>query len=179
MPTWPADVAPAMLRQPDGISCGPTCVVAARMIVEPGWRPFDLPAEVRRAHLQLTSTTATNGGVQLPWPRALGTPPWALAAALSELTGEDVRTAPARFRPVAAYAELVERVATRPVGVYVGNAWLPRHVVLAVAAADNGDDGASVTVFDPARGGLVEVAAARWREHRVDVAGWSHLWAVC
>ena len=70
---------------------------------------------------------------------------------------------------------LVEQVRTRPVGVYVGNRWLPRHVVLAIAAAG---DGAAVRLFDPARGALVTVPRDRWHEHRVGVAGWSHFWFV-
>ena len=73
-----------------------------------------------------------------------------------------------------AHEVLVEQVRTRPVGVYVGNRWLPRHVVLAIGADHDG----AVRLFDPARGALVTVSRDRWHEHRVGVAGWSHFWAV-
>ena len=172
---WPTDLRPADLKQPDSVSCGPTSVVAARLLLEPSWRPTELAAEIARTHRRLTSLRDGAGGSQLPWPRALGTPPWAVARALSRLSGEQVRPMLARRRPEAAYDELVRRVATRPVAVYLGSRWLPRHVVLAFAATG---DATAVRVFDPARGALVTVANGRWRRHEVGVAGWSHFWAV-
>lgn len=172
---WPADLDPAALRQPDGFSCGPTAVVAARMLTDPDWRPGDTAAEVARTHRRLTSVRGVDGRAQLPWPRPLGTPPWSVATALAGLSGEEVRSLLARWRPAEAYEELVRRVATRPVGVYLGNRWLPRHVVLAFAASG---DATAVRLFDPARGALVTVASGRWRRHAVGVAGWSHFWAV-
>ncbi|HWJ80660.1 MAG TPA: hypothetical protein VNS55_00380 [Nocardioides sp.] len=172
---WPADVDPAALRQPDRVSCGPTTVVAARMLLDPAWRPADVPAEVLAAHRALTGLTGPTGRTQLPWPTALGTPPWAIAGVLSDLTGARVRSSLARWRAPAAYDDLLQRVAQRPVAVYIGSTWLPRHVVLAFDAAP---DGSSVRVLDPARGRLVDVAADRWRTQQVDVAGWSALWFV-
>ena len=73
---WPADVRPASLKQPDPVSCGPTAVVAARMLLEPTWRPADLDAEIARTHRRLTSTHSYRDRFQAPWPRRLGTPPW-------------------------------------------------------------------------------------------------------
>jgi hypothetical protein len=172
---WPADVPPSTLRQPDEVSCGPTAAVAARMLLDPAWRPEDVATEIALVHRALTSTTGPTGRAQLPWPRALGTPPWALAGVLADLTGEPVTSRLARFAPGAAHDELVRRSATRPVAVYLGSPWLPRHVVLAYGTVGDSD---AVRIFDPARGGLVTVAAGRWREHRVGVAGWSHLWFV-
>lgn len=172
---WPADVRPGSLRQPDGVSCGPTSLVAARMLLEPSWRPADVRAEVARTHRRLTSPHSMRDRFQVPWPRALGTPPWAAANALSALTGEAIATVNARPRPAVAYDVLVERVRTRPVVVYLGTRWLPRHVVLAFATLGRGD---AVRLFDPARGALVTVPGDRWLQHRVGVAGWSHFWAV-
>jgi hypothetical protein len=171
---WPADVRPEALRQPDGVSCGPTSVVAARMLLEPGWRPDDLAVAIRREHRRLTSTRSHRERFQMPWPGRLGTPPWAVANALTALTGERIATVHARPRPAVGHDVLVEQVRTRPVAVYLGNRWLPRHVVLAFAAAHDG----AVRLFDPAKGVLVTVPRERWQAHRVGVAGWSHLWFV-
>ena len=171
---WPADVAPSGLRQPDGTSCGPTAVVAARLLLQPAWRPPDLPAEILAAHRALTGTLGPTGRTQLPWPPALGTPPWAVAGVLADLTGMRVHTVVARWRAEPAYDELVRRVASRPVAVYVGSGWLPRHVVLAFDATS--DD--AVRVLDPARGRLVPLPRDRWVGHELDLAGWSHPWFV-
>ena len=50
-------------------------------------RPGDLRARGRTLHRRLTSLSDTAGGWQVPWPRALGTPPWAVARELGLLTG--------------------------------------------------------------------------------------------
>lgn len=171
---WPADVRPGSLRQPDSVSCGPTTMVAARMLVEPSWRPADLTTEIARLHRRLTSQWGLRERFQMPWPRRLGTPPWAVANALTALTGERIATVNARPRPALAYDVLAEQARTRPVVVYLGNRWLPRHVVLAFAVTDGGD---AVRVFDPARGALSTVPRDRW-QHRVDIAGWRYFWAV-
>ncbi|KAA1427193.1 hypothetical protein [Nocardioides antri] len=172
---WPADVRPASLKQPDRVSCGPTSVVAARMLLEPGWRPADLTSEIARTHRRLTSSRSDRDRFHAPWPRRLGTPPWAVANALTALTGERIATVNARPRPHVGYDVLTEQARTRPVAVYLGNRWLPRHVVLAFAADPTG---AAVRLFDPAGGALATVPADRWREHKVGVAGWNYLWFV-
>ncbi|WP_322936903.1 hypothetical protein [Nocardioides bizhenqiangii] len=171
---WPADLRPAALKQPDARSCGAASVVAARVLLT-SWRPDDPGTAIRSEHRRLTSSHSHRERFQVPWPRRLGTPPWAVANALTALTGERIATVNARPRPGLGYDVLVEQVRTRPVGVYVGNRWLPRHVVLAIAAAD---DGAAVRVFDPARGDLVAVPRERWQTHRVGAGRWSHLWFV-
>ena len=173
MTDWPADLDPAALEQPDGFSCGAATVVAARLLLDRGWRPTDPQAEILKAHRSLVSPVGPTGRAQIPWPRALGTPPWAVAHVLADLTGEPVTTYVARHRPEAAYGVLLARLARRPAAVYLGNAWLPRHVVLAYRGDPDG-----VRLFDPARGRLVTVGRDRWRHHQVDVAGWSHPWFV-
>ena len=170
---WPADVDPSALEQPDGFSCGAATTVAARLLLAPGWRPLDVQAEILAAHRGLTSPVGLTGRSQIPWPRGLGTPPWAVANVLADLTGQRIDIHLARHRPGSSYDELVRRLATRPVAVYLGNAWLPRHVVLAYDG-----DATAVRLFDPAHGRLTGVPAGRWRGHRVEVAGWSHLWFV-
>lgn len=170
---WPADLDPRDLTQPDPRSCGAASALAARALLT-GWRPTDPAAEIKDEHRMLTSSVSPRDRLQMPWPRALGTPPWALVNAMRALTGRHVATVLARPRPAVAYDVMREELATdRPVGIYIGSRWLPRHVVLAVAPTDDG-----VQVFDPARGRLVDVPKRDWVHHEVGVAGWTHFWAV-
>ncbi|WGY03354.1 hypothetical protein QI633_06220 [Nocardioides sp. QY071] len=169
---WPADLAPSALRQPDSRTCGAASVLGARALLT-SWRPEDPASDITEEHRLLTSSRSPRDRFQVPWPRALGTPPWAVAGALRALTGEHVATVFVRPRPVIGYDVLREQVHSRPVGVYLGSRCLPRHVVLAVRATGSG-----VEVFDPASGRLVEVPAERWSTHRVDVAGWDYFWFV-
>lgn len=184
---WPADLRPEALKQPDQTSCGAASTVAARALLT-GWRPDDPPSAIRAEHRRLTSAHSHRERFQVPWPRRLGTPPWAVAGALAALSGKRIATVNARPRPGPAFDVLVEQVCDRPVGVYLGSRWLPRHVVLAVAAVaptgaaydvrSRDDQHLAVRVFDPASGDLVTVPRTRWLEHEVGVAGWSHFWFV-
>lgn len=169
---WPADLDPASLKQPDPTSCGAAAALAARALVT-RWRPEHPAAEIEEEHRLLTSATSARDRFQVPWPRALGTPPWALANFLHDLTERHIATVVARPRPVVAYEVVRENVDDRPVAVYLGSRWLPRHVVLAVGGIGDG-----LQVFDPAGGRLVTVPRERWEQHAVDVAGWSYFWFV-
>ena len=80
-------------------------------------------------HARATSSIDVAGRIQPPWPRTFGTPPWAVANQLTGTSGTSYRSVPVRWRDGGAtYDELVGL--TRPAALYVGNAWLPRHVVL-------------------------------------------------
>lgn len=170
---WPADLAPSDLRQPDPVSCGAASVLAARVLLSP-WRPSSPAEDIHEEHRLLTSSRSPRDRFQLPWPRRLGTPPWAVANALRVLTGERIATVHVRPRPVIGYEVLRENLATRPVAVYVGSRWLPRHVVLATGTA--GED--AIEVFDPAAGAVLTIGRARWTEHRLAIAGWDFAWFV-
>lgn len=169
---WPADLAPVALRQPDPVSSAAAAVVAARVLLTP-WRPEDPAAEILAEHRHLTSSRSPRDRLQVPWPRRLGTPPWALATALRALTGEKVATVHVRPRPEIGYEVLRERLVTRPVALYAGSRLRPRHVVLAVRPLDD-----AIEVFDPAAGALLTIGRARWAEHRLGVAGGDHAWLV-
>lgn len=129
MTTWP--------RQPDNRTCGPSVVVVAerlpRGLPDP-WPTFS--AEVLAMHRRLNRV----------WPRALGTTPWAVA---HELGG--------RVRPY----RRAEVLAALPhwVPVYLGNRWLPRHVVLVLDERDG-----EPVVYNPAVGAVVPMSTSRWQQ---------------
>lgn len=128
--------------QPDSRTCGPSTVVVAEGLPGP-WPDFE--AAVLAMHRRLTGVRDRHGRLQAPWPRALGTPPWALAR---ELDGR-VR----RFRRDEVVAAL-----PHPVPVFLGSRWLPRHVVLVLDVDDDG-----LLAYDPARGDLVAMGTSRWK----------------
>lgn len=147
--------------------------------------------ERRAAALQRVLKRRTNAravlGV-LPWPHALGTPPWGAARV--------ARHAPVRYRAVvlddtdpAHLARVLDLVAAAvatgvPVPLYTGgdtragwDAALPRHVVLAVGAADR-----RLVLWEPSSGRTHAVARAALLAPRgpsAALGGWTHLvWAV-
>ena len=178
------DLPWAKMRQPDQRTCGPSSVVAARMLLDRSYAEAvqdgadgRFATDVLSTHRRATSAIVA-GRLQVPWPRALGTPPWAVARELSALSGPDL---PARsytwhvalLRPQAAFDRVLAGVDEgRPVALYVGNAWAPRHVVLAVARA--GPD--ALWVYDPARGSRVEVARAVVESRELTFGRWDRLW---
>ncbi len=136
------------LVQPDARSCGAASLVAADALADPAYAaalradPARWRADVLRTHAEVTGLR-DQGAASVPWPRALGTPPWAVARRLAARRGGSWTT---RWRPdvasVAAHGD-------HPAAVYVGSTLLPRHVLLAVATTG---DPASAVVYDPARG---------------------------
>jgi hypothetical protein len=167
------------MKQPDQRSCGPSAVVAARMLLDPAYAeevraaPDDrFAADVLSTHRRATSAVVA-GRLQVPWPRALGTPPWAVARELSAVSGTRYRSRLALLGPLGAFDRAAAAVeAGRPAGLYVGNAWLPRHVVLAVGRAT--DD--ALWVYDPARGARVEVTRAAAGSRGLAFGRWDRLW---
>lgn len=145
-------------------------------------------AVVQRVLRARTGRRAVLGTV--PWPGALGTPPWTAA--------RQARHAPYRFRDVVVddtdmvrTEQVLDRVvaATRagvPVPLYTGGdsttGWstaLPRHVVLAVAVTP---DEAGLVVWEPGSGRRAEVPRAALLAPagpHPALGGWTHLtWAV-
>jgi len=171
------------LPQPDRRSCGAASLVVARMLLEPGYAgavgaavaPFD--REVLALHRRTTGIRDATGRLQLPWPRALGTPPWAAARHLSALGPKPMpyRTRSRFFGDrTRLFAEVTAAVDTgRPVALYLGSRWLPRHVVLAVATITQG-----LTVYEPSSGLVVAVPRSAFVADRLNLAGWRKLWFV-
>jgi hypothetical protein len=130
---------------------------------------------------QTNGPHAAGGRLNLPWPRALGTPPW----------GAEKELEAGAARPGAAYRMHVVRLGSRnalaeafrdltglvregqPALLYIGNARMPRHVTLVIPAG-SGDSG--LNVYDPATGAVTELDQARFTTRTLDIAGWNVPW---
>ena len=162
------------LSQPDQRSCGPSSLVAAHMLLDQAYaatmNPHAFASEVLTLHRRVTSAA----GSRLPWPRALGTPPWAVASAMSDFAGVPYSSIAVPLHDRAGlFARLKMAVATRPAPLYVGD-WIPRHVVLAVSPTDDG-----VLVYNPARGTIGEMLATDFAAGKLTTFGrWVKPWFV-
>jgi hypothetical protein len=147
------------LRQPDARSCGAATVVMAEARHDPAFAERACADQdafatvVLRRHRELTRWP--------PWPRMIGTPPWAVARALTAVTGVPHHTRLARWR----------RSAPPPPSgaLYVGSRWLPRHVVLMVAEG---------RCYEPASGRVAGVPRDAFAAGELSLAGWSTPWFV-
>ncbi|WP_139978121.1 hypothetical protein [Nocardioides litoris] len=161
----------AGLRQPDRRSCGAACVVVAADLAadrDPGARRATFGADVLATHRRLVRLVL-RGRPQPPWTRLLGTPPWAVARELSAVTGVRHRVRLVRWgraRRAAAHDRLQAGGA-----LFVGDRWLPRHVVLALPGP-----GPEVRVYEPAAGAGVRLDRERTAAGTLRLAGWSHPW---
>lgn len=165
------------LRQPDRRSCGAASLVMARRLVHPRYAGLvtdqaTFAHEVTTLHRRLTSLSDTVGGWQVPWPRAIGTPPWAVARELRLLTGVSYAVRPVRLRR-RVWRHLEAVAPGRPAAVFVGDRFLPRHVVLVT-----GVDDAGATTYEPASGRTLAVGRDRWERGVLGLAGWDRPWLV-
>jgi hypothetical protein len=178
--TDPVALLDGGLRQPDRRSCGASVLVAARMLAEPAYADRmtseRFAREALTAHRRVTGHKDVAGRLQVPWPRALGTPPWALARALSALASTRYVTRLGRVGAGGAAGRAATAVGSgRPVALYVGSRWLPRHVVLALPGSPAGGP---LRVYEPSSGRMVDVTRERAAGHRLALAGWDRLWFV-
>ena len=128
--------------------------------------------EASTLHRRITSLADTSGGWQVPWPRALGTPPWAVARELRLLTGVRYRIHPVRLgRHV--WPHLRDAGPQRPAVVFVGDRFLPRHVVLVT-----GTEGGGARTYEPSSGLELSVSRERWEHDDLRLAGWDRPWLV-
>ena len=86
------------LTQTDATTCGPTCLLAARLLLapgeraavtgdlaqemaasQPGWEGKHLLSVLSRHQVRLQRAMNVRGLGILPWPRALGSTPWSVA----------------------------------------------------------------------------------------------------
>lgn len=190
------DGAPLRLRQSGPTTCGPTCAILLRVLLDPAYalwlttgdhlepeRSGDgLPFEQRfRSQQQAVHESLTRRAIgPAPWPRALGSPPWALAGFLNRftgLTGGHFGWVPVDGDNPVQLRRCLDAVlrgvsAGIPVPVYVGR-HIDRHVVLAIGTRPE-----AVVVYDPAAGAILDVPLADWAAGRVGIAGWDHLESV-
>lgn len=165
------------LRQPDRRSCGAAALVMARRLVRPDYAALVADQavfahEARTLHRRVTSLADTAGGWQVPWPRVLGTPPWAAARELGLLTGLRYTVHAVRVRR-RVWPLLQGAGPRRPVAVFVGDRLLPRHVVLVT-----GIEAAGARTYEPSAGTDLVVASGRWERGDLALAGWDRPWLV-
>ncbi|CAN5257601.1 MAG: hypothetical protein ACSLEW_15105 [Nocardioides sp.] len=148
------------LRQPDPFSCGASCVVVARMLLDQEYADRienHFSDEVIRLHARLVRDT---------WFSRLGTPPWSVAWALEGVTAREHQVRRARWDRI---------LASRwPAALLVGRSELPRHWVLILEA-----DHEAMTVYNPGGGTLTTLARAAFEADRLDLGRWHKpLWLV-
>ena len=187
---------PAPVQQ-SPVTCGSASLTVARMLADPAFAAWVLtasgaepdgqgltPAALSRFAAQERATmgrtnslVAAGGTPNLPWPSALGTPPWGARSELAARTHSPYAVTQLRWAGRGgrdtAYRRLRSTVSTlRPALLYVGNAWLPRHITLLLPP--EGDD--ALSVYDPARGLVRALPRADVVDGRLGLAGWDEPW---
>lgn len=190
------DIGPV---QQSPVTCGSACLTVARMLVDPVFARWitrgegsrlDAPAGATEGerfaayeHVVMARTNgllAGGGRWNLPWPRALGTPPWGAKKELEHGASRrgaeyevDVLREERRGRLRASHAHLVDVVSDgEPALLYVGNRLLPRHVVL-VLPDDGGD---RLDVYDPGTGRVSVLTQDAFARRRLRLSGWDVPW---
>jgi len=177
------------MQQPDPTSCGAASLVVAQMAKDPAYAEFMMTgkhpgsglmlagsladrfgAETLAMHERVTGIADAKGRAQMPWPKSLGTPPWAVARQMSAVTGTSYDTSVINpFNRRSALKQI--RSATEDgnvVPLYVGNRWSPRHVVLVL-----NDD---LDVYEPAAGKRVRISEDDFVKGKLDLGGWEKPW---
>jgi hypothetical protein len=179
--TWAARLLAERPRQPDQRSCGAAVLVVERamrdedyarwLVEDPSSSASRFRDEALGTHRRTTSAVTAAGRLQLPWPRALGTPPWAVANELSVVRGRShvVRWALSRASLLEHVTAAVAGGATVP--LYVGSRLLPRHVVLGLDA--EADD---LRCYEPNSGRVLTVSHTAFRDAGFRLAGWTTPW---
>jgi hypothetical protein len=138
-------------------------------------------AECEREVMNRTNGIHAAGGkLNMPWPQALGTPPW---GAEKELEDGAARPGVAytmrlvRLGSSAALRDVYRDLASvvregLPALLYIGNGRLPRHVTLVLP----GEGDAQLDVYDPASGSVTDLAPDRFAGRTLGIAGWNVPW---
>ena len=186
-------------RQQSQVTCGSACLTVARMLVDrefahwiatgegarpgspTGASPADRFAAYERiVHRRTNHFGLWRSGLNLPWPRALGTPPWGAKRELeygaakhgTEYDITLVRPLP-QDRLAQAFDQVNSVVADGMPGLlYVGNRTLPRHVLLILPG--NGDD--RLDIYDPTDGSVRARSVRSFASHDLHLSGWDVPW---
>ena len=126
---------------------------------------------------------AADGSLNLPWPHAVGTPPWGAEKELEH--GAASQGAAYAMRVLGfgsgtalheAHNELVGQVREGlPALLYIGNRWMPRHVTLVLPGDRTAGDGL-LDVYDPATGAVTSLDPDRFATRKLAIAGWNVPW---
>ena len=193
--------------QQSSVTCGSASLTVSRMLVSPEFGqwivdgidpkggPTDPRSEAQRfaehegeVMNRTNGIRAAGGKLNVPWPRALGTPPW----------GAEKELEFGAARPGAAYAMRLVRLGSSdalrdvhrdlvrlvredlPALLYIGNAWAPRHVTRVLPGDGGGGAGGSggggLDVYDPATGSVTELDLERFASRTLGIAGWNVPW---
>lgn len=185
------------LVQPDQTTCGSSVLVVAHAFSDASYAAFlvngpeavaggepsgTVQDRFKQAALAMHKLTSgikpASGGVQLPWPSALGTQPWSLAREMTTLTGKTYQVQsiwPGQRSKAFSKVSSLAR-AGKLVPLFVGSRWVPRHVVLVLPDQDLPSD--RVMLYDPASGRRYPITGGDFAAGRLDVAGWQVPWAV-
>jgi len=190
--------------QQSPVTCGSAALTVARMLTSPefarwiisgldprGGPPDSRSERERFAEHEVAVMNRTNAfrgrpaavaRWRIPWPHALGTPPWGAAAELEDCaarSGAAYRMRLVRLSSTLALRDVHRDLAARvrkglPALLYVGNAWAPRHVTLVLPGG--GQDGGGLDVYDPATGSVTELVPELFAGRALGLAGWDVPW---
>ena len=185
--------------QQSPVTCGSACLTVARMLVNPQFARWIVMGEGPRVDAPPGATEqerfagyervvmartnrlfAGDRRLNLPWPRALGTPPWGAKKELefgASRRGTEYDVITLRARSAAGlrahHDRLLEDVADgEPALLYVGNQLLPRHVLLVLP----GDGDRLLDVYDPATGQVTLLDADSFAHRQLRLSGWDVPW---
>lgn len=185
---------PAPVQQ-SRVSCGAACLVVARMLRDPAlaaWVSGDGPprtpgtaverfTQLEQKVMRLTnSVRPVPGGFHMPWPRALGTPPWGARRVMEDWAAQPgsryevvwLRQRRARSRDLTLQGVAAGVLPGLSALLYVGNSTLPRHVTLVFV------DRGRTMVYEPARGEVRDLDEFDFGARRLSLAGWDHPWVL-
>lgn len=189
--------------QQSPVTCGSAALTVARMLVNPEFArwiisgldpvggPLDSRSERERfaehERAVMKRTNGFRGSLRaarwtIPWPQAMGTPPWGAAREFEQGAARKGAAYSMRLIRLGStdamhdmYRELVARVRDGlPALIYVGNVWAPRHVTLVLPGS--GQDGGGLDVYDPATGSVTELVPELFAGRVLGIAGWDVPW---
>lgn len=194
----------SMLRQQSDTTCGSASLIVARMLADPVYAlrildGYDASTDIDDGagsstaevsgrfadeegvvKARTNSVVDSSGGLTMPWPPGLGTPPWGASDEMNNGAGVpgvgyNVRLVDSDSTKDAQHAyDALSRAADAgtPAPLYIGDAAAPQHVVLVV-----GREGDSLTIYDPGTGRMVSVSQTDFVAGTFEVAGWDRAWA--